>query len=147
MIVYIDASALVKRYVAETDSSSVNVMISQAATVGTSIISRAEVPAAISRAMRMNILSRKMAASAIQVFSDDWNNLIRIQMTELLASRAAALAWDRGLRGYDAVHLAVALFWQEILDKPVTLATFDKELWIGSKQSGLAVWPENLVKS
>ena len=32
---------------------------------------------------------------------------------EPLAARAGTLAWEHGLRGYDAVHLATALFWRE----------------------------------
>ena len=55
---------------------------------------------------------------------------------------AAHLAWEYGLRGYDATHFAAALIWQEMLEMPVTLATFDRELWLVAKKAGLAVWPE-----
>lgn len=146
MIVYLDASALVKCYVAEAGSMSVSALITQAAAIGTSVISRAEVAAALSKAVRMKVLSHDKGASAIQVFNAEWDSLIRLQMTESIVSRAAVLAWDHGFRGYDAVHLAFALFWQEILGEPVTLATFDKQLWLGAKQNGLAVWPDKLVE-
>jgi predicted nucleic acid-binding protein len=145
MNVYIDASALVKRYVAEAGSASVNDLTAQAAVVGTSVISRAETAAALAKAVRMKVLSREEGGAAMQVFSADWENLIRLQMTELLMSRAAALAWSHGLRGYDAVHLAVALFWQEVLGEPLVLATYDKQLWVGAKQNGLQAWPDKLV--
>jgi hypothetical protein len=46
------------------------------------------------------------------------------------------------MRGYDAVHLAAALIWQEALMLPVTLATYDKELADAGKKSGLKVLPE-----
>jgi prevent-host-death family protein len=32
-------------------------------------------------------------------------DLVRVPVTEALVSRAEALAWDHGLRGYDAVQL------------------------------------------
>ena len=141
-----DASALVKCYVAEAGSLLVNALITQATTIGTGVISRVEVAAALSRAVRLKVISGDEGASAIQVFNAEWENLIRLQMTESTVSRAAVLAWNHGLRGYDAVHLAFAIFWQELIGEPVTLATFDKQLWRGAKQSGLAAWPDNLLE-
>lgn len=143
MIAYIDASALVKRYVAEAGSVEVGELVSQASAVGTAIISRAEVPAALAKAVRMKFLARNEATSALQVFNADWENLIRIQITEVLAARAASLAWDHGLRGYDAVHLASALFWQDMMGDPVTVASYDRQLWEAAKSSGLPVWPDS----
>lgn len=141
MIVYLDASALVKRYVAETGSGEVNDLIADASAVGTAVISRTEVAAAFAKAARMRLLSQEEAASALQVFNTEWESLIRLQLTEVLTSRAAALAWEHGLRGYDAVHLAAALFWQDMLGDPVTLASYDRQLWEAAKTAGLTVWP------
>ena len=144
MIVYLDASALVKRYVSEAGSPEVSGLIKQAGVVGTAMISRAEVAAALAKAVRMKLLVRDEAASALQVFSADWDDLVRLQMTEILVSRAAALAWDHGLRGYDAVHLAAAHFWQEMIGDPVTVATYDKQLWGAATEAGLIAWPVSL---
>ena len=52
MILYLDASALVKRYVAEPGSVEVNEAISRAEVTGTALISRAEVAAALAKAVR-----------------------------------------------------------------------------------------------
>lgn len=142
MIVYFDASALVKRYVAESGSVDVGKLIGEADAMGTAIVSRTEVSAALGRAVRVKLVTRPAAASALNAFTADWNHLIRLQLTEVLCARAAALAWEHGLRGYDAVHLATALFWQETLGEPVTLATFDRQLWQGATASGLVAWPK-----
>ena len=40
----------------------------------------------------------------------------------MLITHADRLAWDHGLRGYDAVHLAAADLWQDALGEEVTLA-------------------------
>jgi len=61
---------------------------------------------------------------------------------ESLVARAEALAWEYSLRGYDAVHLAAAVAWQERLDARIVVATFDRELWQAARQSGLETWPE-----
>lgn len=141
MILYLDTSALVKRYVAEPGTAAVTAAIAAAAVTGTSIISRAEMAAALSKAVRVNALSPDMAASALQVFRQEWASLVRIQATEVLLARADSLAWELGLRGYDAVHLASALLWQEGLSAAVTLATFDRRLREAAADSGLFVFP------
>ncbi len=68
MIVYFDPGALVKRYITEASSSDVKALIEQAEAVGTSLISRAEVSAALTKAVRMNWLPREAAFKALQSF-------------------------------------------------------------------------------
>jgi predicted nucleic acid-binding protein len=144
VIVYFDASALVKRYVAEAGSAEVDRLITDAQAVGTGIISRAEVAAALAKAARVGLVTRAAAAKAITAFNADWEQLIRLQLSEPLAARAATLAWEHGLRGYDAVHLATALLWCEMLGEAVVVATFDRELWRGAQASGLIPWPADI---
>ena len=144
MIVYLDAGALVKRYVAERGTDEVAQVMGSAAGVGTSVISRAETSAALAKAVRMGVLVRSAGEAALQVFRSEWPTLIRVQATEPLLARADMLAWDFGLRGYDAVHLAAALVWQEGLGKSVTLATFDRQLWNAARAQGLKVFPDDL---
>ncbi len=144
MILYLDASALVKRYVAEAGSAETGQLIAQAEGIGTSIISRTEVAAALAKAVRIGFLSREEAGAALQVFRAQWVDLVRLQLTEVVIARADALAWEHELRGYDAVHLAAALFWQEMLSQPVTLATFDRQLWRAGITAGVTTWPANL---
>lgn len=141
MIVYLDASALVKRYVAEAGSTAVGRLIEESDVAGTALISRAEVAAALARAVRVHALSAEAAEAALQVFRVQWPDLARVQITETLVAKADNMAWDHGLRGYDAVHLAAAAIWQETLGEPITLATFDRQLWEAGSQVGMAVWP------
>jgi hypothetical protein len=76
------------------------------------------------------------------VIAADWPHFIRLQLTETLAARAASLAWEQGLRGYGAVHLATALVWHETLGQPVLVATFDRQPWQGAQAAGLIAWPK-----
>jgi hypothetical protein len=69
---------------------------------------------------------------------------VRLQMTEVLVSRAASLAWEHDLRGDDAAHLASALFWQDMLGETVTVASYDHQLWDAANAAGLVAWPEGL---
>jgi len=141
MILYLDASALVKRYVAEAASADVAAAIGEARLVGTSVVSRAEVSAGLAKAIRMGLVIRDDAARGLADFDADWADLIRLDVGEACVARAAGFAWSQGLRGYDAVHLACALTWQEALGGQVTLVTYDRELWRGAGNSGLLPWP------
>ncbi|OGA47048.1 MAG: hypothetical protein A3F74_18985 [Betaproteobacteria bacterium RIFCSPLOWO2_12_FULL_62_58] len=141
MIVYLDASALVKRYVAEAGSVEVASLIREAQALGTAVVSRAEVAAALAKAVRVGLVTREAALAALKAFNADWEHLVRLQFSEPLAARAGTLAWEHGLRGYDAVHLATALFWREILGEAITVATYDRELWRSARASGLVPWP------
>ncbi len=144
MILYLDASALVKRYVREFGSSVVSEAIDRAAMVGTAIISRAETAAALAKAVRLGVLQQPDAFASLQSFRKDWLDLVRIQLAENLISQADALAWDHALRGYDAVHLAAAVLWQETMGESVTMATFDQQLWKAAEQVRLIPFPSNL---
>ena len=144
MILYLDTSALVKRYISELGTPEVEGAIASAEIVGTSIISRAETAAALAKAVRMETLTSEEADSALQVFRSEWPNLVRIQATEMLIARADTLAFQLGLRGYDAVHLASALLWKDSLDEDVQMATFDLQLWEAAGQSSLVIFPDDL---
>jgi len=147
MILYLDTSALVKRYLVEEGTEEVKDWISQARPVNTCLITRAEMAAAITKAVRMHYISEEEAQFAIQRFRSEWEIVGRLPVNEVTVLRADDLACRHGLRGYDAVHLACALLYKEGLDEPVTLATFDRELWQAARAEGLQVLPEILGAS
>ena len=144
MTVYLDASALVKRYVAERASKEVAALIRQAPLVATSLVSRAEVAAAFARSARIGLLTAAAGRKAQWTFATEWPDVAKVPVTESLVARAETLAWDYGLRGYDAVQLASALTWQEAVGEPVLLATFNRQLWDAAEPAGLRRWPESL---
>lgn len=144
MIVYVDTSALVKRYVLELGLKEVNALLAQAETSGTVTLALVEMASALAKATRMDWVAIGEAQTAWQDFLSHWPSFVRLTLTQPLIERAARLTWDYGLRAYDATHLAAALLWQETLETPVILATYDRELWLAGQKVGMAVWPENL---
>ena len=144
MIVYLDASALVKRYVAERGSRETAELCARADVVATSLVSRAEVAAALAKAVRVGIVEPDNGRKARRAFVNEWPDFAKVPVTEALVARAETLAWDAALRGYDAVQLAPALTWQESVGAEITLATFDRQLWEAGKQVGMHVWPETV---
>lgn len=145
MILYLDASALVKKYIQELGTTDVLKIISQSEAVGTSIISRAETAAALAKAHRLKILTKSDAEKAAQQMRQEWLDFIRIQVTEAIVVRADFVAWEHSLRGFDAIHLATALVWSEQLPhEQFAFATFDRQLWQAVRDSNLTPFPPNL---
>jgi len=144
MILYLDASALVKCYTTEVGSAEMSEAVAAADLNGTVVISRAEIAAALAKSVRLGVLTQANALVSLQNFRKDWPTLARLQVTEMVIARADALAWELGLRGYDAVHLAAASLWQEAIGEPITMATFDRRLWAAADQAGLVPYPSNL---
>ncbi len=144
MILYVDTSSLVKRYVLEAGSDLVNQIISNAEITGMSVIGQVETAAAFSKTIRVGVLKEEKALAAWRLFQVDWREMMQIQVTKTVIVRAHKLAWEYGLHGYDAVHLASAIIWQEVVAQPVTMAVFDKKLWTAVKQIGLTPFPSDL---
>ena len=144
-LLHVDTSALFKRYVEENDSDAVLARIDEAPAVGTVVITRVEVAAALAKAVREQRLDRNEAQEAEQEFLDDWADFTRIGVTDALAARAADLAWRHDLRGYDAAQLGAALAWQETTaetEDEIVFACFDIELRQAATAEALETWPE-----
>ena len=145
MVLYLDTSALLKRYVAEPESKDVNAKMDEATAIATALITRAEVAAALSKARRDNRIAADEARRAEQEFLEDWGEFGKVPVTEELAATAARLSWSRELRAYDAVQLAAALKCQPILARygqDTVFACFDKELRRAARTEGLETWPD-----
>jgi predicted nucleic acid-binding protein len=108
-------------------------------------MTQVEMAATFQRAVRMDIASSKLAAEVWQDFLDHWQSFTRLRIFAGTIERASEYAWRYDLRGYDSLHLAAALLWQETLGAQVTLATFDRELWLAGQKAGILSWPERLV--
>jgi predicted nucleic acid-binding protein len=144
LIYYLDSSALVKQYLDERGSQHVALLLEEAAALGTIVLTRTEVVAALSKAIRVGVLSETDASEARRNFEADWPDLVRLAASEAVASRAAELAWAHGLRGYDALHLAAARAWADLMDEPTGFATYDRRLWTAARQEELTPWPRDL---
>jgi predicted nucleic acid-binding protein len=142
MNLYLDTSALIKRYINEPGTEDVRAWIRAADIISTGLLTRAETAAGLTRLQRRGIITQEDYKTALEQFRLDWEWYQRIPINDELIARADFLACQHGLRGYDAVHLAAALIWQEALMLPVTLATYDQELANAGRMSGLKVLPE-----
>ena len=109
---FLDSSALVKRYAADTGSAWVENLTDPRSgnRIYVAAITHVEVVAAIARKKKGLLLSAVAAAIAIARFENDLQTDLRVfDLTPNVITMAARLAEKHALRGYDAVQLAVAL--------------------------------------
>lgn len=92
MILYLDTSALIKRYVVEAGSNEVTDLVEQSETVGSVLLTRIEMAAALSKSVRMNWVESGEAENAWQDFLAHWQqSFTRLSITPALAERAAEM--------------------------------------------------------
>jgi uncharacterized protein len=108
MILYLDTSAYVKLFIAETGSEQVAEAVARAAVVATHLIAYPEMRAAFAKARRMGRETDESLRLHTQELQRDWTRLTVIQPDEAMLFRAGDLAERYNLRGYDSVHLAAA---------------------------------------
>ncbi len=138
---FLDASAVMKRYVQETGVAWVQALA--APNAGHSLIvariTLTETVAAITRRERGGSITPHDAATALADFQLDFaRQYIIVEISAGIVAHAARLARRHGLRGYDAVQLAAAL---EIHanDSSMWLLSADVELNTAAAVEGLHV--------
>ena len=140
---YLDASAVVKRYVSEMGSAWVQALCSnEENTLIMAEITLAEVASAFARAARGGRISAEERLSYLDLFIGDCAEHYRLMATKrTIIDRAVDLTQSHYLRGYDAVHLATALAMNaELLRKrlpPLTFVAADEDLLKAAEAEGL----------
>lgn len=136
MIAYFDTSALVPLFVEEPTSARCIRLWDEADRVVAARIVYVEARAALARAERLGRMSARALRGAVDDLDRSVVQVDHVELTEQLVRDAGALAQDRGLRGYDAVHLAAAV---AIADDQTVLVTGDGDLASAAGEMGLAV--------
>ncbi len=139
MILYLDTSALVKLYVRETGSRIVAKLARESAALATSIVAYAETRAAFARLMRAGVTVEKRHHERLKQFNADWESFMRIELGHALARTAGELAEAYALRGFDAIHLASALWLNDSSGGKLRFAAFDARLRAAAERAGLPV--------
>ncbi|MEX2448102.1 MAG: PIN domain-containing protein [Solirubrobacterales bacterium] len=128
-MLYLDASALVKRYVEEDGSELVVSTMEDARAWSMCRVGYVETVRAVGLAGGRKV-ARRVAA--------DWLSFDVIEVDQALAEHAAELALSTELRSLDALHLAAALV---LPPEDLTIATWDACLHRAARGKGLETLP------
>jgi len=131
MTLYVDSSALIKRYVAEADSDDADAILLGDTEWVTGRHASIEVQLAIHR--RLGEAELRIASMA---FERDWQRTYVVGLDDVVYRRAAELGIATGSRSLDALHLAAA---ERARGRSVPIVTFDARLGQAARSLGFAV--------
>jgi uncharacterized protein len=134
VIGYFDTSALVPLLVMEPSSPFCRLFWDDSDTVVTSRLLYVESAAALAQAERMGRIGAREHLAALRLLDQLWAEFQVVEADELLVSRAAELAKQVALRGYDAVHCASA---EQVASDDLVVASGDRRLLIACAEIGL----------
>lgn len=135
MIAYFDTSALVPLLVDEPSSSLCARIWDDADAVITARSAYVEVAAALAQAEQLGRISHQEHRDALGFLDDKWTQLQLVEIDQKLMIRAAQLAEQYQLRGYDATHCAAAEF---VSDEEVASVGGDAKLLAAWRAMALA---------
>ncbi|GJD17751.1 hypothetical protein RIVM261_027070 [Rivularia sp. IAM M-261] len=145
-VYFLDSSALVKRYITEAGSAWVLRLFDPALNneVFIAAVTSVEIIAAITRRSRGGSIS---TTDAVAIRNQFRNDLVKdyqiVEITENIINSGMALAESYGLRGYDAIQLAVGRVVNTLCVEngllPITFVSADNELNAAIIAEGLAI--------
>ncbi len=132
-MLYLDASALVKRYVYEDGAAVVFDSMNDDHEWTTSVITRVEVGRTVARSAADGAVDR-----ALVRYHADARLMHEVELTPGVRDDAEQLAISTGLKSLDAIHLASAM---RAGGPELTMLTFDDELAHAARGLGIPVIP------
>jgi predicted nucleic acid-binding protein len=141
MILYLDASALLKKYFQEVGSEDVISKWKETDGIVTSTVTYAEVMASIHRKRREASEDDKLFRGVMKSFQQDWNTFIQVAVTNDLNELIDRILLSHPLRGFDVIHLASALIVCENVSGKFLFACFDRRLNTAAHAEGLYTLP------
>jgi len=141
LILYLDTSAWVKLYVREAGSEELSTHTAAAEAMAASVVAYPEARTAFARLKAQGISTEVMHQQRLAQLNLDWENMLRIELGPAIIRAAGDLAEVYGLRGFDSIHLASALWLKEKTSAPLHFAVFDQRLRAAAERAGLAVVP------
>lgn len=142
---FLDTSALVKLYIDEIGSNwALNLFAANNDEIFVAAIAEVELISAITRRSRgASISPTNIQATCTQIRNDFQTEYQVIAINETIIASATTFAETYGLRGYDAVQLAVGQAVNQIRLltnlKPVSFVSADNELNAAASQEGFRV--------
>jgi predicted nucleic acid-binding protein len=137
MILYLDTSALVKKYFEEKNSLEVISVWKSALGIATSAVAYAELLAAVYRKASETHVKKSLLQSVVGRFQEDWSSFIIVGVDNRLNEAIHKAIADYGLRGFDAIHLASALAIGSAINDDYLFACYDDKLNQAARAEGL----------
>ena len=127
-MIYLDSSALVKRYAEEAGTDFVKSILSTDRLMTTSKLTYPEILSALMRKVRAGEIKRKRFDDIVDRFEKDWNHVLVLEFHNELLQIVKPLIEKHPIKSADAIHLSSAL-WLKLSSKiDVTFVASDLNL-------------------
>ncbi len=134
MNVFLDSSALAKRYVQEPGSERVEQVLRAATSLGVSVLCVSEVISALCRRRRERKLSSQQYLKAKQALIEDIDDADVVNITAQVIARTVEILERWPLHSSDALHVASAAEWAAGL-----FVSADEEQCAAARRYGLQI--------
>lgn len=138
-MIYLDTSALVKKYAIEIGADEVRALLKNEDTIITSKLTYAEVCASFARKLREGNMGKGSYKKAWESFLNDWEVFTLVEVREEIFPLIYKLTKTHSLRGADAVHLSSAMWVGEEIGRPLIFVASDGLLLRAATIEGLVV--------
>ncbi|KXK30164.1 MAG: hypothetical protein UZ01_01637 [Candidatus Brocadia sinica] len=126
-MIYLDTSALVKKYVAEEGSENL-VTIMQSSVIATSRPTYPEILSTFVRRFRVGDITNNKLKEMLKDFESDWDCFTILDIHEELLPIIKHLIEKHYLRGADSIHLSSALWLKDTINDEVAFVASDINL-------------------
>ncbi len=111
MKLFVDSSAFTKRYVFESGSDRLEILLQKASQLAMCTILVPEIISGLNRRLREKVLSEQDYKKIKKQLLEDVHDAIVLQITPAVIARSVSLLETNILRAMDALHIACALEW------------------------------------
>ncbi|MBI3182665.1 MAG: type II toxin-antitoxin system VapC family toxin [Myxococcales bacterium] len=139
MIFFLEASAMVKKYIAEPGTERLETLVRTRRDLAVCRVTHVELPAALARRARAGDLSREVARRHAAQYEADAASLRIVELRPPVLILAAKLVWNHALRAFDALQLGAALHLGRASQAPLTFVAADGPLCDAAQAEGLRV--------
>jgi predicted nucleic acid-binding protein len=138
-MIYLDSSALVKRYVEEQGTDFVKSVLAGNGLITTSKLTYPEILSALMRKVRTGEIERKTFNGIVDVFDKDWDHVLVLDFHKDLLQIVRILIEKHPLKAADAIHLSSALWLRHSSKADVTFIASDSNLLKAARAEKLQV--------
>jgi uncharacterized protein len=138
-MIYLDSSALVKRYIEESGSTRVSDILTKSDLVTVSRLAYAEVLSAITRRQKAGDISIRSFEKITLAFKSDWDRLVVIELWKEVWGFVERIIARHALKAADSIHLSTALWLKQSLKTEVVFIASDIELLKAAQKEKLKI--------
>lgn len=136
---YIDSSALVKRYLRESGSDRAQAIVADADVIATSKLAYPELLSAFMRKHREGEIKKRTLRTILEMLDRDWESILVIEFHDELLPIIRPLITQHALKGADSIHLASAIWLARASKVSVTFVASDMNLLEAARLEDLPV--------